>query len=881
MALKHLLARIFKRSKKSGSTAAPDVATAATPAPASNSSHLCVAPITERSLATQATFPVNVNLRFHVVLSPPADGAHLSLQQSQVSPTLMEGHTHTAQGPPPLLETSPSVEFNIETTATQLTEIVDTIPDSALSSVQGLGLFGLGTTGPQGMQIIWRDVSRQCNRMLTVGFSGEQQLSNKAALTRHASLMDTTRDNDNQYIAPVEVQPHTAVTPVHYPRSKIVVATPVLARTMQTIESKDIETPQKCAGAGPLVHIVGPSVGPTVEAVVPSMVPTIPDDPSSQNVCLGLQRHEFVFPQLPFNQPLLLGTHAPSHKSRLDPQQYDSLIPQPQFHRSPSPAPHEPPRCPPGLKLPADRKLGVQAWHLGPASSVHPTQQGTQDLQHPLGLGSPFKLLQDVPKQNLDNDASPRPPRGNTELNIANMFPTLESSASNFRSHNYSPIPEVTQANTVVERISNNGNLSYSIQAGGHKYVATAQVGSGGFGYVWYAIKDEKEEVAIKVIDKAGLLAQFVYCAKGERPTMQQLLEGSPRAAAAISAEYEAFKRVTEERSPFLTPLLHAFQDNDNFYFVMRFYPQTLRTRARFGFMHWQLRLVAAELLVALQHLHKLRVVHLDLKMENVLVTPSGHVCIADFGNAEVMDRKLNYQQFHNERMYGASGTDGYLPPERLEGGGETQGYNFKTDTWTYGTILLELLLINGGHWYSIYHYSDGTHKFGNDRKIPEGCDGERRLAFIRPNDEIDLVQDKDARDLLYSIFFPKYHAMRPDWESIRSHPFFACIDWKKLEKRGYNPMFKACLGNAPLQPVDSGKIAIERSHPRLPEFKKAVHDQENGNFALGRIHVDYECPTELAHDVMHGSTCKAPGIEVFRRHVCKCDLPADWNQGI
>lgn len=80
--------------------------------------------------------------------------------------------------------------------------------------------------------------------------------------------------------------------------------------------------------------------------------------------------------------------------------------------------------------------------------------------------------------------------------------------------------------------------------------------------------------------------------------------------------------------------------------------------------------------------------------MENVLITPSGHVCIADFGNAEVLDRKLTYQQFHDERIYGASGTDGYLPPERVEG---DQGYNFKTDIWTYGSILLELLLINGG----------------------------------------------------------------------------------------------------------------------------------------------------------------------------------------
>ncbi|KAG1873684.1 kinase-like domain-containing protein [Suillus subalutaceus] len=850
MALKHLLARIFKRFKKSGSASALDVATAATPAPAPHVSSLCVAPLTERSPATQAIFPVNVNLRFHVVLSPTADGAHMSIQQSQVLPTLgtsCEGSAHTAQGPAPFLETSTlnsPVVFNIETTATQPTERVDTIPDFVLPSVRGLNLFGLGTTCLQ----------------------DEQHPSNMAALTRPASLTDTARDSDIQCIAPVEVQPRTALVTPHSPLSEFAVATPGVARTMQTIESKDIETPQKCAGARPLIQIAGPSVGPTAEAVVPSMAPTIPDEPSSQKARLGLQRYDFVFPHFPLSQLLSPAAHASSHKSRLDPQLYDSLIPQRERDRSPPPAPHEPPRCPPGLKLPADRKPGVQAGHLRSARSVHPTQQGP-----------PFELRQDIPKRILDNDASPRPPRGNTALNHAGMLPALESSVSNFQLYNCPPTPEVTQASTIVERISNNGNLAYSIQAGGHKYVATAQVGSGGFGYVWYAIKDQKEEVAIKVIDKAGLLAQFVYCAKDKRPTMQQLLEGSQAAAAAISSEYEAFKRVTEERSPFLTPLLHAFEDEDNFYFVMRFYPQTLRTRAKFGFMHWQLRLVAAELLLALQHLHKLRVVHLDLKMENVLVTPSGHVCIADFGNAEVLDRKLTYQQFHNERMYGASGTDGYLPPERVKG---DQGYNFKTDTWTYGSILLELLLINGGHWYSIYHFSDGTHKFGNDHKIPAGYNGERRLAFIRPNDEIDLIQDKDAKDLLYSIFFPQHHAMRPDSESIRSHPFFACVDWMKLENRGYDPMFKACLGNAPLQSVDSGKIAIECSHPRLPEFKKAVLEQGNNNFAFGRMYVDYKCPTELAHDAMHGATCRAPGTKVPRRHVCQCDLPADWNKG-
>ncbi|KAG2155105.1 kinase-like domain-containing protein [Suillus bovinus] len=838
MALKHLLARIFKRFQKSEPVSALDVATASTPAPASNVSSLL-----ERSPATQAIFPVNINLRFHVSLSPTTDDALISIQQSQVLPNLgtsYEGHAHTAQESAPLLETSPSnppVGFNIETIATQSTEMDDMISDSLLFPTQGQGLFGLGTTCPQ----------------------DEQQPSNMAALTRPASLTNAARDSDIQSIAPVEVI--TLASPTCSPLSGFAVATPVLARTIRTIESKDIETPPKYAGARSLIHIAGPSIGPTDEVIAPSMVPTIPDEISSQEARLGLQQYDFVFPHFPLGQSLSPAAHASSHKSCLDQQRYDSIVPRIQCDQPPSSAPHEPPRCPPGLKPPTDRKPGVQAGHLCPALPIHPTQKESR-----------FELTQDVPKHNLYNDAS----RGNTELKLADMFPTLEYSNSNCQPYNFPQTPEVIQASTVVEKISNNGNLSYSIQAGGHVYVATAQVGSGGFGYVWYAIKDQAEEVAIKVIDKAGLLAQFVSCTNDKRPTEQQLLEGSQAAAAAISAEYEAFKRVTEEQSPFLTPLLHAFEDEDNFYFVMRFYPQTLRARAKFGFMHWQLRLVAAELLLAIQHLHKLRVIHLDLKMENVLITPSGHVSLADFGNAEVLDRKLTYQQFHNKRIYGTSGTDGYLPPERVE---ENQGYNFKTDMWTYGYPGIKAYS-TPKHWYSIYHFNDGTHKFCNDRKLPVGYNRERRLAFIRPNDELDLIQDKDAKDLLYSIFFPKHHAMRPESESIRSHPFFSCVDWVKLENREYDPMFKACLGNRPLQSVDSGKLAIECSHPRLPEFKKVVHEQANNNFALGRVHVDYLCPPELAHDAMHGATCRAPGTKMSRRHVCRCDLPADWNKG-
>ncbi|KAG1798574.1 uncharacterized protein HD556DRAFT_1440281 [Suillus plorans] len=69
---------------------------------------------------------------------------------------------------------SPRFVSNIKTTAPQLTEMVDMLPDSALSSAQGLNFSGLGTTCPQ----------------------DEQQPSNMAALTRSTSLTDITQESD-------------------------------------------------------------------------------------------------------------------------------------------------------------------------------------------------------------------------------------------------------------------------------------------------------------------------------------------------------------------------------------------------------------------------------------------------------------------------------------------------------------------------------------------------------------------------------------------------------------------------------------------------------------------------------------------------------------
>jgi serine/threonine protein kinase len=81
--------------------------------------------------------------------------------------------------------------------------------------------------------------------------------------------------------------------------------------------------------------------------------------------------------------------------------------------------------------------------------------------------------------------------------------------------------------------------------------------------------------------------------------------------------------------------------------------------------------------------------VHRDLKPDNILISPNGHVAIADFGFAKLFSRK----HWADARMTEPLGTAGYIAPEILERHLATTGYSNAVDVWGFGMILLEMLL--------------------------------------------------------------------------------------------------------------------------------------------------------------------------------------------
>ena len=91
---------------------------------------------------------------------------------------------------------------------------------------------------------------------------------------------------------------------------------------------------------------------------------------------------------------------------------------------------------------------------------------------------------------------------------------------------------------------------------------------------------------------------------------------------------------------------------------------------------------IAKQLVRALHYLHSHRVMHRDMKPQNILVGADGKVKLCDFGFARVMSSRTIM-------VTSIKGTPLYMSPELVQ----ERPYNFTADLWSLGIILYELFV--------------------------------------------------------------------------------------------------------------------------------------------------------------------------------------------
>ncbi|KAF9893901.1 hypothetical protein FE257_010071 [Aspergillus nanangensis] len=276
-------------------------------------------------------------------------------------------------------------------------------------------------------------------------------------------------------------------------------------------------------------------------------------------------------------------------------------------------------------------------------------------------------------------------------------------------------------------------------------------VGKGSFGKVMQVMKKDTGRIyALKTIRKAHIISRSeVTHTLAERSVLAQI------------------------NNPFIVPLKFSFQSPEKLYFVLAFVNggelfHHLQREQRFDIN--RARFYTAELLCALECLHGFKVIYRDLKPENILLDYTGHIALCDFGLCK-LDMK------DEDRTNTFCGTPEYLAPELLLG----NGYTKTVDWWTLGVLLYEML--TGLPPF----YDENT----NDmyRKILQ-----EPLTF--PSN--DIVPPA-ARDLLQRLLDrdPQRRLGANGAAEIKSHHFFANIDWRKLLQRKYEPSFRPSVLDA------------------------------------------------------------------------------------
>jgi NIMA (never in mitosis gene a)-related kinase len=185
------------------------------------------------------------------------------------------------------------------------------------------------------------------------------------------------------------------------------------------------------------------------------------------------------------------------------------------------------------------------------------------------------------------------------------------------------------------------------------------------------------------------------------------------------------------------------------------------------------------QMALALKHIHSRRILHRDLKTQNIFLTSKGDVKIGDFGIARIL-------QHTYDLVKTAIGTPYYLSPEICQ----EKPYNQKSDIWSLGCILYELLTLR--------HAFDANCMKGLVLKILKG---------IYP--PISTAYSEDIKNLVADLL-TKDPNKRPSIREILEKPFLKTRindiiinTVAKYELGSGNPKLKGIKDNLHRRPED------------------------------------------------------------------------------
>ena len=317
---------------------------------------------------------------------------------------------------------------------------------------------------------------------------------------------------------------------------------------------------------------------------------------------------------------------------------------------------------------------------------------------------------------------------------------------------------------------------------------------------------------------------------------------------------------LSEAKNPWIVDLKFSFQDNKYLYLGMEFLPGgdlMSLLMIRDILPELDAKFYAAELVLAIESVHKLNCIHRDLKPDNVLIGKDGHIKLSDFGlskkieyplyedNTNINNNNINLNNNNNDnidtqklsysnqfslfktinkkrRAYAFStvGTPDYIAPEVFN----QKGYGPEVDWWSLGVIMFEMMI--GYPPFFSNSSSETCRKILNWKttlNIPEEANISNEAVDILKK----LITSEDKR--------LGYHGA----EEVKNHPFFKGVDWEHL-KEYFEPPFIPELQNdydtryfdefeekEPFYPINDNNGKFQKKDMCFVDF---TYNRENDN---------------------------------------------------
>jgi protein-serine/threonine kinase len=321
--------------------------------------------------------------------------------------------------------------------------------------------------------------------------------------------------------------------------------------------------------------------------------------------------------------------------------------------------------------------------------------------------------------------------------------------------------------------------------------------------------KDKPENYStVKIIGKGAF---------GEVKLVQKKSDGKVYAMKSL-IKTEMFKKdqlahvraerdiLAESDSPWVVKLYTTFQDANFLYMLMEFLPggdlMTMLIKYEI-FSEDITRFYIAEIVLAIEAVHKLGFIHRDIKPDNILLDRGGHVKLTDFGLSTGF-HKLHDNNYYQQLLQGKSnrprdnrhsiaidqinltvsnraqindwrrsrrlmaystvGTPDYIAPEIFTG----HGYSFDCDWWSLGTIMFECLV--GWPPFCAEDSHDTYRKIVNWRQ-----------SLYFPD---DIQLGAEAENLIRSLICNSENRLgRGGAHEIKGHHFFRGVEFDSLRR--------------------------------------------------------------------------------------------------